>query len=209
MEADWTLALAAGDPVIAVPWAASNDVKEKRRFVHLRVAPHRIHEVEEASAHPPLRSALLRLNGASSHLWTAKCDAWTTGPETGDAPFDPYEMDAEPGTTAYGAGCYIDVLARKEPLFTSFADQKHWMEKVVNRLRATPATCMRVELVMRPAEVDETAGFGLTCFIEGCGPNAEMAGQRWAEALGMTLAVLMDTPHESSLRNDTMTGTGE
>ena len=36
MEADWTVALAAGDPAITVPWAASGDDIRQCRFVDLR-----------------------------------------------------------------------------------------------------------------------------------------------------------------------------
>ncbi len=208
MEADWNLALGSGDPVIVVPWSGPDD-DPGCRFVHLRAAPDRVDEVAEALAHPPLRSALLRLNGPHSHLWTAKCDAWTTGPDTGDAPFDPYEMDAEPGTTAFGAGCYIDLLPRKAPFFTCLEDQRRWMQAVVAKLRATPAGATRVELVMRPADVDDTAGYGFTCFVEGCGATAQAASQRWAEALGLALAVLLDTPAESTAGDGTMSEMGE
>ena len=102
----------AADPVITVPWTASGDDGPKCRFVDLRLEPHLIDEIEEARARPALRSALLLLNGAGSQLWTAKCDAWTSSAEQGDDPFDPYEMDAEPGETAFGAGSYIDLLPR-------------------------------------------------------------------------------------------------
>ena len=71
MEADWTVALAAGDPVITVPWAASGDDIRECRFVDLRVDAHLIDEIEEARAKPPLRSALLVLNAATSPLWSA------------------------------------------------------------------------------------------------------------------------------------------
>ena len=100
------------DPVITVPWAASATTIRKCRFVDLRLGAHLIDEIEEARAKPALRSALLLLNGAASPLWTAKCDAWTSSVDEGAEPFDPYEMDAEPGETAFGAGSYIDLLAR-------------------------------------------------------------------------------------------------
>jgi len=208
MEADWSIACGPDDPGIVVPWEASGEAAQCR-FVDLRVAPHRIEEIAEAQANAPLRSALLRLNGAGSPLWTAKCDAWTTSPQNGDAPFDPYEMDAEPGTTAFGAGCYLDLLPRQAPLFASFAKKKQWMRAVIDSLRAMPASAARVELVMRPAEVDRSAGFGFTCFVEGCGATAHAAGQSWAEALGLAVAVLLDTPCPSGFLDDTMGKTGE
>jgi hypothetical protein len=50
MEADWSVALAAGDPVIIVPWAAPDDDVNQCRFVDLRKNLHRIDEIEEARA---------------------------------------------------------------------------------------------------------------------------------------------------------------
>ena len=85
MEADWTVALAADDPVITVPWAAPEGVRGCK-FVDLRLGGHLIEEIEEARARPALRSALLLLNGAESPLWTAKCDAWASGAHEGAAP---------------------------------------------------------------------------------------------------------------------------
>ena len=124
MEADWSVALATADPVITVPWAASDDDEPKCRFVDLRLGSHLIDEIEEARWRPALRSALLLLNGVDSQLWTAKCDAWTGSPEQGDDPFDPYEMDAEPGETAFGTGSYIDLLARDLEIRQSFDTQE-------------------------------------------------------------------------------------
>ena len=80
-------------------------------------SPDLIDEIEEARGRPALRSALLVLNGVDSQLWTAKCDAWTSSAEQGDDPFDPYEMDAEPGETAFGTGSYIDLLPRDFEVF--------------------------------------------------------------------------------------------
>ena len=200
MEADWAVALGSGDPVITVPWEGCGDC----RFVPLRAAPQRIDEIPEAQGNPPLRAALLRLNSPGSLLWTAKCDAWTTSPDKGDAALDPYEMDAQPGTTAFGAGSYIDLLHHETTLFTSFLRLQPWMHAVIDRLRAVPAGSARMELVMRPAVVDDVAGFGFSCFVEGCGPSAEAAGQHWAEALDLGLAVLLDTPCASTFESDTI-----
>lgn len=192
MEADWSVALAASDPVISVPWAAPGDDVNQCRFVDLRLGLHLIDEIEEARARPGLRSALLLLNGAASQLMTAKCDAWNTSSSEGDKAFDPYEMDAEPEETAFGAGSYIDLLPRDAAWLSSFERQERWMRGVVERLRATPARAARVELVMRQAEVEGVPGFGVTWFVEGCGATAHQAGQRWGEALVLALAAIMD-----------------
>jgi hypothetical protein len=189
MEADWSVALAADDPMITVPWAASEGTC---RFVDLRLGGYLIEKIEEARARPALRSALLLLNGAASPLWTAKCDAWTSSAEEGSERFDPYEMDATPDETAFGAGCYIDLLCRDAALLCSFEHQERWVRVVTEALRVIPARAARVELVLRRAEIQAVPGFGVTWFVEGCGLTAQNAGQRWSEALGLALPAIME-----------------
>jgi hypothetical protein len=184
MEADWSVALAADDPVIAVPWAA---------FVDLRLNQDFIDEIAEAKLNPPLRSALLALNSIGSPLWTAKCDVWTTC----DEPYDPYEMEAEPGETAFGAGSYIDLLARDLETRESFALQEEWLRWLTGRLREVTASAARVDMVMRHAYVEGRSGFGVSWFVEGCGVTPKRAEQSWVNALGLALAVIMQ-----SLRSD-------
>jgi hypothetical protein len=191
MEADWSVALEADDPVITVPWAAS-EREDGCRFVDLRLGGHLIEKIEEARARPALRSALLMLNGAASPLWTAKCDAWASGPVEGAAPFDPYEMDAAPGETAFGAGCYIDLLPREPLLLSSFERQERWLRVVTEALRKIPARAARVELVLRRAEVEDVPGFGVTWFVEGCGLSAQHAGKTWSEALNLALPAIVE-----------------
>jgi hypothetical protein len=192
MEADWSVALAADDPVITVPWAASGAGPHKCRFVDLRPGGQQIDEIEEARARPALRSALLQLNGAQSPLWTAKCDAWASSAEEGAEPFDAYEMDAEPGDTAFGAGSYVDLLARDLAAMSCFERQERWIRVVTERLRVIPSRAARVELVLRRAEVEAMPGFAVSWFVEGCGATAESAGRRWAEALTLSLAVIIE-----------------
>lgn len=183
MEADWSVALGTDDPVITVPWAA---------FVDLRRGGHPIDEIEEVGSRPALRSALLLLNGSESPLWTAKCDAWTSSAEYGAEPFDAYEMDAEAGDTAFGAGSYVDLLARDVAFLSCFDRQERWIRVVTERLRAIPASAARVELVLRRAGVEGVPGFAVTWFVEGCGATEHGAGKRWSEALERALAVIMD-----------------
>jgi hypothetical protein len=189
MEADWSVALTADDPMIVVPWAASEGDPRKCRFLDLRLHPELIDSVEEARSEP-LRAALLRLNDSASHLWTAKCDAWTSSENA----FDPYEMDAEPGETLFGAGSYIDLLPFDAAVRSSFPQQERWMRLATERLRAIPARAVRAELVLRTAEVEGAPGFGVTWFLEGCGETAQQAEQRWGRTLGIALTVLLETP---------------
>ena len=194
MEADWSVELAADDPVIIVPWAASRDDTRKCEFVDLRQGGHLIDEIEEARPVPELRAALLLLNSARSPLWTVKCDIWES-----DRPMDPYEMDAAPAETTLGVGSYIDLLARDSALQASFDRQERWLRTVTETLRTVPAKAARVELVLRRAQVNYVAGYGVSWFVEGCGATAQRARQAWSEALGLALPVMMNA-HLMSLR---------
>ena len=187
MEADWSVELTADDPVIIVPWAAASDDPRKCEFVDLRPGGHLIDEIEEARLAPELKAALLLLNSARSPLWTVKCDTWES-----DTPVDPYEMDAAPADATRSAGSYIDLLARDSGLQTSFDRQEQWVRAVAETLRAVPARAARVDLVLRRAEVNGVAGYGVSWFVEGCGATAQRARQAWSEALGLALPVIMD-----------------
>jgi hypothetical protein len=209
MEADWTVALAAADPVIIVPWSSSPDDLKRCKFVDLRPNPDLIDEIEEAKASPGLRSALLLLNGRSSQLWTAKCDTWTRSVNTGDEPLDPYEMDADPGETDYGAGSYIDLLPRDAAVLCSFEIQEHWMRAVTEQLRKAPARAVRVELVLRHAQVSDRPGFAVTWFVDSCGATVESACQRWEAAIHQALTVMMREGFDAPPSDDTMIKTGE
>jgi hypothetical protein len=202
MEADWSVALSAVDPFITVPWTAG--AASGCRFIDLRIDERLVDEIEEARTRPALRSALLLLNHSESPLWTARCDAWTTSVEQGDEPLDPYEMDAEPGHTNCGAGSYVDVLLRTAA-WVSFDWQERWLREITKRLRTIASRGTRVELVLRPAEVDGASGFGVTWFAEGAGATPEEAANNWAKALTLSLAVLMDT----RFNDGTMEETGE
>jgi len=194
MEADWSVELGATDPVITVPWAACGEDEPKCRFVDLRLYPHLVAEIEEARERTALRAGLVLLNGVTSQLWTAKCDVWTRGPEGGDDPFDPYEMDAEPGETAFGAGSYIDLLPRDLEMSQCFDGQERWLRTVTERLRGVPARAARVELVLRRAVVDGVPGYGMTWFVEGCGETAQHAEQAWGRVFDLALAAIVDVP---------------
>ena len=196
MEADWSVELAATDPVIAVPWAACGDDEPKCRFVDLRLYPNLVAEIEEAQRNVALRAALLLLNGVTSHLWTAKCDVWNSSPEDGDDPFDPYEMDAEPGETAFGAGSYIDLLPRDFEMSQCFDGQERWLRAVTERLRGIRSSAARVELVLRRAVVDGVPGYGMSWFVEGCGETVQRAELAWGGAFDLALAAIMDVPLE-------------
>jgi hypothetical protein len=207
MEADWSVELMAEDPVIVVPWAAKSDDARKCEFVDLRPGANLIDEIEEGRQVPELRAALLLLNSTASPLWTVKCDTWES-----DNPVDPYEMDAAPADTSFSFGSYIDLLAKDGVLQASFDRQEQWVRAITDTLRAVPARAARVELVLRQAQVNQAAGYGVSWFVEGCGATAQRAREAWSEALGLALPVIMHTDLiQLRLRtdHDTMTESGE
>jgi hypothetical protein len=189
MEADWSVESTADDPVIVVPWAAASDDPRKCMFVDLRLGAHLIDKIEEARPVPALRAALLLLNSAASPLWTVKCDTWES-----DTPMDPYEMDAAPEDITLSAGSYIDLLPQDRAFRTSFDRQERWVRAVTEAVRAVPARAARVDLVLRPAQVNGVAGYGVSWFVTGCGATAQRARQAWSEALSLALPVVMDAP---------------
>lgn len=184
MEADWSVALGADDPVITVPWSAPGDDACKCRFIDLRLGGQLIEEVVEARSAPALRYALLELNSATSPFWTVKCDAWNN-----HEPLDAYEMDAEPEDAAFGAGSYVDLLGRDSA--PGFDRLERWVRVVAETLRNVPARAARVELILRRAQVNDEPAYGVTWFVEGCGATADRAGQAWSKALHLALPVIM------------------
>jgi hypothetical protein len=192
MEADWSVALGTGDPVITIPWEAPGEC----RFIDLRSNLNLIDEIVEVRRRPALRSALLKLNGAGSAHWTAKCDAWTSSMEEGAPAIDPYEMDAEPTEIAYGAGSYVDVLRRDHQGFACFDRQERWMRAVTTKLRSMPAKAVRVELVLRAAMFEATPGFAVSWFVEACGATRSDSKRNWETALDLSLGVIMDSDYD-------------
>ena len=192
MEADWSVALAADDPMIIVPWAAPMEDAHRCRFLDLRRDPTLIDKIDEARSYPVLRTALLRLNAPSSSLWTAKCGVWCSSVQEGAEPYDPHEMDADAGDTLFGAGSYIDLLPSDGRLSMSFERQERWIRSMTGNLRGVPLRASRTEFVLRPAEVDGTPGFGVTWFVEGCGATAQRATEAWGAGFDCALGVILD-----------------
>jgi hypothetical protein len=211
MEADWSVELAADDPVIVVPWrslpgaegSASSPIVQ---FIDLRARPHSIDEIGEAWDRPALRFALEKLNAKDSGLWTAKCDQWMRGrEESGDREIDPidpidridqidpWEMEATREEARFAAGSYIDILALDIEARGSFAIEEGWVRRLAESLRHRELRCARTDFVLRRAEIHGVPGFGVTWFVEGCGGTAELAERKWTEALTEALPVVLNT----------------
>ena len=182
MEADWEFEVGGNAPMIEAWWAG---------FVDLRSEPERAWDLPEAGLLHGLAEALVKLNVATSPVWTSKCDVWLHL-EAGE--FDPDEMDGPPGCSAHAVGCYIDLLPRGD---------RQWLEPemaaadcklLCGLLRAVPLRCSRADLVIRRAFIAPNATdkqpprLGITAYLTSCGESPSDA----LRTLEAALAALAD-----------------
>jgi hypothetical protein len=192
MEADWEFEVGpdvAGQaaPVIDATWAG---------FVDLEREPELARELPEAAQLPGLAEALIRLNQAASPVWTSKCDVWPSL-ETGD--FDPDELDAPPGSSAYAMGCYIDLLPRASRQWLEPGTTAAECKRLCLLLRALPLRCCRADLIIRRAISTQIASelkpqsLGVTAYLTSCGASQEGARQTLQAALSALVDALRAT----------------
>lgn len=182
MQADWEFEVGPGAPIIDAAWAG---------LVDLRRNPGGIREIGETALVPSLAPALLRLNSASSPVWTAKCDAWT--PEA----IDPGELDAPDPQTACALACYIDLLPSDATDWCTPAGMEAFCRHLCGLLRAIPVRCCRADLVVRRAVLSaETEALGITAYLSACGASSSQA----ASALSAAIDALLDSlcPHPAA-----------
>jgi hypothetical protein len=181
MEADWEVEIGPDAPVIDALWPG---------FVDLRAAPNLASDLSEVAVLPGLVAALVRLNGASSNVWTSKCDVW---PIIDRAEFDPYELDAPPDCGAYAFGCYIDILPRGDGQWPSTEVAVEACKLVCRALGPVALRSCRVDLIVRRAVVDvdrdaNRLDLGMTAYISACGPTPAKS----IDTLGAALAAFAD-----------------
>jgi hypothetical protein len=186
MEADWSVEIGPGLPVIDVAWDG---------FVDLQSSPEKTDEIEEARQHPALREALLALNGPDSPFFTTKCDCWRL-PE---AEIDPDEFAATREMARVGFASYIDVVERDTFRFASFDLHEKRVRELASNLRKTDLLSGRVDIVLRAAASCEQPGFGITLYAAGCGPSGGQAYVAWravlAAAVAATITAAAHPPH--------------
>jgi len=171
MEADWEVEIGPDAPVIDACWSG---------FVDLRSAPELAQTLPEVRDLPGLAKALARLNGARSPVWTAKCDIW---PVIDSSQFDPYELDAEPGSATCAWAYYIDLLPMGDHQWVGQWVEPGvataWCAEICKCLRSIPLRGCRVDLVVRRAIIPETAettsDIGITAYFTACGLTADGA----------------------------------
>lgn len=179
MEADWAAEIGADLPSIDVPWEC---------FVDLRDAPSAAEAVEEAIDHPALREALLTLNSKASPVFTTKCDVWTLS----SSEIDHDEFASHFENAQEGFASYIDILQRDPDQFASFDFHERWSRSLTHHLQDLTLSNGRAEIVIRPANVDASPGYGLTLYAAGCGADALSAYAAWQAVLRAAVIATMD-----------------
>jgi hypothetical protein len=148
--------------------------------------------VPEAVQYPELGQFLRALNSEDSVFETAKCDVWLSD-ELSEAK-DIYEAECK-------LGSYVDVLfsdTEPEARF-SFFRYEDLARSLVNLVEHAPEIPASAEFIVRRCfyhssgarDEDVSSGFYLTCYIFGYGNDEEEARQRWATALQLAAAALL------------------
>lgn len=184
MEADWEFEVGGDAPVIDAFWPG---------FVDLRLNPEHAWKLAEVRELPALATTLKRLNSQASAVWTSKCDYW---PELRPGEFDSDELDAPPGSSAHGTGCYIDILARGDREWSL----PHLAEAVCERfcgvLGLVPVRCCRADFIIRRVMIaPEIIDLGVSAYITACGPTAGEAKRTLESALDLFADALC--PHST------------
>ena len=173
LEADFSVEMGPGDPVLEVPWASPDG---SLRYSNLREHPELIEEVEEAQRFPELKDFLSHLNAAGGAFETVKCDVWES-------------TEIEPAEEVLGAthkcGSYCDIILRDAAARLSFPRHENLVGKLVELLHKAPEIPASAELVVRRCVYTEetSEGCAVTCFVAGYGNDATQARRQWVIAL--------------------------
>ena len=175
MDADWSVELAAEDPVLAMPWAAPDG---GLRYLNLRTYPEFISQLEEVQRFPELAKFLQEINDAEAPTESVKCDVWqSTSIEPAEEVFG----------GSYKTGSYCDVIFRDEPTQASFAAHERFVQRACAQLDRSTEIPASAEFIVRrcvfhaPPNIRD--GFGITVYVFGYGDDERQARRQWAIAL--------------------------
>lgn len=189
METDWSVAAAADDPVIEVPW---RDDGSALAWVDLRVNAEaqrkRMAAIPEAATSPALAHSLALLNAPLGLLLTTKCDRWRMNEEERADLADALDAPA----TTYGYGSYIDVLMAHATPMTDFLLHEEWVRLTAMRCAALTAEAAQMEVIVRPACSNGIWGYGTTLYCYAGGMDEAHAEAAWASALTQITPVLIE-----------------
>lgn len=180
MQADFSVEMGVGDPVLEVPWASQDG---SLRYINLRQQPERLNEIVEARHCPDLAAFLCRLNAADGAFETVKCDAWAgTDIELAEQIFG--------GSHKYGS--YCDLVLRDPVARQSFPQNEALVRGLAELLSKAPELPAAVEFVVRRCifHDDCSEGYAVTCFVAGYGTDEVQARRQWAIALRLVESAL-------------------
>jgi hypothetical protein len=188
MLSEWSAECSADDPVLVVPW---KDPDGKSAFVDLRANPYDFDAIPEAERHPPLMQALRALNTKRSPVFTAKCDAW---PLIGDEMQHlRMNLDLVAAEGPAGFASYIDLVARRRSLFTSFAQHEQLLTRLTRLAAPLDFPTAVLDCILRPAFIDlegPQQGYALTLYVKALGIDQQTASHTWAMALDAVVALV-------------------
>ncbi len=187
MHVDWTVACAAADPWVVVPWSRKD---ETICYIDLRAAPERLEQIPEAAQYPCIAKALRRWNQPDTALFTAKCDIW-------NYPAKLFDAEDLPGFD-YARGSYIDLLPIDPEFFSSFAACERQLRIWTEIARSIELPASRCEWILRPSRIMPSHlqpsaiaatkslsrdGFATSLYVWGYGSSQQSAVSAWAAAL--------------------------
>jgi len=175
MDADSSVELGPGDPVLDFPWA---DPSGKLAYTDLKRHPELIAQIEEAQPFPELQEFLRTLNSPRSMVETAKCDAWTT---------TELSADEEIYNASHKYASYVDVVFSNIDARLSFPAHEQFVRKLVALLRRAPETPSAAEVCVRRCYFAEDRGvqegFCCTLYVSGYGSEEASARLNWGVGL--------------------------
>ena len=189
MEADWAAEVGPDLPSIDVPWEG---------FVDLRLVPFAPPTLAEAAAHRAIAEALATLNALQSSVFTVKCDVW----KLTRCEIDPDEFAADAEDAREGFASYLDILRLDHAAFASFELHERWARRLTERLRNIALANGRVDLVIRPASVNSSSGYGLTLYAAGCGTDETAACASWEAVLSAAVTATINLDSTPSLTGE-------
>jgi hypothetical protein len=175
MDADFSIELGRGDPVLDFPWT---DPAGKFAYVDAKRCPELITSIEEAEKFPELGEFLRVMNSPRSIVETAKCDAWPTT-----------ELSAEEDVynASHKFASYVDVVFSEIDVRLSFSLHEQFARKLVALLRRVPETPSAAEVCVRRCYFGEQdgvlEGFYCTLNVSGYGNDDASARQNWGVGL--------------------------
>src|SRR6202021_1932701 len=137
MDADFSIELGQGCPVLDLPW---KDPAGKLVYLDLKRQPDLIALLEEARVFPELERFLQAVNSGRSIMETAKCDAWVT---------TELSIEEEIHEASHKFASYTDVVFSDLDNRSSFSLHEEFAQKLAELLRQSPEIKAEEEGVAR------------------------------------------------------------